>query len=751
MQLPKLTAGTDPKQLSQLNVSSAVSIANAELGVIEAAGKLGNTLFHKAANNSKNQADIELSKGMTAWHNHHDAKEEYFAEELADIGIDEKYIRGRHVIPAYEVKDQLFEKEYSDAIKKNAETITPGLYRDNFLSEQESNKLSMHSELLIQSSKDQVKHENKQTIASIDQSMSDRMYPEAIMAVSNLSGLDYSDEIKQTLVTKIKNEQLMSKYEDIWTTDDYYAAKDALAVLYKEKDPNFADEKDHMHAITLMRQVISRYESFDAANKSAISGEVDRYNEANVTEQDSSPRYYRDLREKAIAAGVDNDKIIKMDNITAGSDIAKDTELLKPSEMTRTLSDIDYNTEQLSGANKVNAIISGKHAKKLIEQNKNDLQSDPYGYMIKKGHIKVPLDFSNVESLIPSIEYRKKTKAFVNAQSEQDAPWVSKDEANKAIQHLNNSSHEEVLRAAEAVSSVFGRDAGDFWTDIELDGYNPGVMSVVGRLVAKDRQDSAMVVLGGKEIRTSDPSMIQDKIITYRTEINSALGGAFAAESRNKYNTAVKESILNAYVYLANESGNLSGTMDSDILDNAINIVTNGMFDFNGTQVELPQGITETTFRTRFDLASALHFETHMGGVFEDTGSNFKEMVDEGNYVMESVGENEYVFFDTTRPKTPLSKGTLIMSNEFDSKGRRKPFIYSYSDNIDIDTNMQRELSNESPLVRLFRTGSLIRSNKEKSMLQTDAEFKKKIKKDFGQRLRNNMESNNRKQKEQNQ
>ena len=768
MDLPQLSAGSGrATPLAKKSISAPAMVAKSEIHLAEAAGGLVNQITERAAEHQSKTADADTTFQMTEWSKANDTVQYYSADDLRERGIDEGMIRGRESVPAYEVKPTLFRNESERVVAENAEKIMPGKYRSDFQSKKQNEYFVQQTKRVIESSQEQRKQENLEVISDIERFQQNADYKNAEKRIDDLQAPQH---IKDDLLLKNSDDWEYSNVQQIDISKDVPLAQAKLKELYSSYDSETGEfvpeqartdadramnETRTRSAIAILEQMIDNQTEKVSSSTTNFKAEVRDHIKVlvdpklNVTDPEKSAELLgkavtilgeddtltRALKEeiewhqtRAEYSGMTKFKQQKW--LLEQKDIVNDPDTLYKDRWSRDKAQIAY----------------AKH-ETAIRENLAYMSKDPVGYHNERVEKLTPIHPDMpADMLKDALAERADLKGVfhdrygtTNLMSDMEADvWAEK------MKEMAPTKPDEVIALAGMITNEFGRDASSaFWEQLELSNFNPGTMGVIGRLASKGWETQAFMVMNGEQILKSDGGMVKDRMDIVIPEIKKHFGSAFTNDKNYKYNKAVQRAAIAVYAFTADRDGEVSGEFDKDRLEDAINHVTNGMYTFQNSIVELPFKVKGGEFQSRFDVTSSEHFDTINGGVLGMDGDDFFNKVKSGDIRMVNVGDNKYQFYDmTSTAGLPLSNGALLMSNDLNDDGSQKPYQYAHDPDAPIDSKAFAQYKNQSALQRWYQTGTMARSDDNLSRMQIENEFDVVVSDDRQTRRLSNMKSN---------
>ncbi|EFE55865.1 hypothetical protein PROVRETT_05517 [Providencia rettgeri DSM 1131] len=270
--------------------------------------------------------------------------------------------------------------------------------------------------------------------------------------------------------------------------------------------------------------------------------------------------------------------------------------------------------------------------------------SDPIQFSIDRQQVN-QLDFSSIQNFTNSLTQRSSNvgdisknyqtpltvfsaqEELVLSQLMEKAPASQKIEYLDAIRQglKNNESYTAALRQVSksdtslAVAGVIMNKP----TQLTVE-YNKWSSDIV-----VTPQQAAQLIVQGSTARKSGKDFVLPKDTELREEFADFVGDVFAGDIDGA--NSAYEVAKDAYAGMMAKNGNINGEYDKDIWQQAINIATGGIYDFNGRgKVMLPWGMDGDTFKKQVKSELKYH-EPEIGNISVDIIG------------MQSLGDSQYL------------------------------------------------------------------------------------------------------------
>lgn len=210
------------------------------------------------------------------------------------------------------------------------------------------------------------------------------------------------------------------------------------------------------------------------------------------------------------------------------------------------------------------------------------LAKDPITFAIRRGVIPNSLGPFNLNDPA-SLKARSMAADMVEARYRQPVSPLSDDESRQLVSQFASIPADQRVVTMKQLN----------------DNFTPHQIVAIARQLAKNGSsemsqvfgiasrvpEAASRVMQGIEIKKSNPDTLPKNKTLLDEYINRKMGDAYQA-SPDSY-AAAKEAVKSAYAWASWKTNDLSGSLSSERLDNAITTVTGGLIPFNG-QLTLP-------------------------------------------------------------------------------------------------------------------------------------------------------------------
>lgn len=291
-----------------------------------------------------------------------------------------------------------------------------------------------------------------------------------------------------------------------------------------------------------------------------------------------------------------------------------------------------------------------------IDQVNKARADDPMAYqmsVVKMGNVK-PIDWNNGQASAAELANRVGV-AYTNTQN-YGSPLMllTKQEASNLAAGMNNMTTQEKLRYLGVIRSNV-KDQAAYRSILQQISPDSVVTAMAGMIVTKEGnvtvsrmfgaddaykpQQVAQLMLEGEAILNPTKTAAgQDgrggkyplpKESDFMAEFNNQVGNAFAGNPTAA--SAAMQGVKAYYVGKAAREGDLSDVINTKRLQEAINAVTGGVTDINGSNVIRPWGMPEDIFKDRAKIA--------FDGTIKDKGM----IASYGGVTLQNYGDGTYL------------------------------------------------------------------------------------------------------------
>ncbi|WP_275075844.1 hypothetical protein [Providencia rettgeri] len=239
--------------------------------------------------------------------------------------------------------------------------------------------------------------------------------------------------------------------------------------------------------------------------------------------------------------------------------------------------------------------------------------TDPIQFSIDRQQVN-QLDFSSIQNFTNSLTQRSsivgdisknyQTPLTVFSAQEEAAlsQLMEKAPASQKIEYLD--AIRQGLKNNESYTAAL-RQVSKSDTSLAVAGVimsKPTQLTVEYNRMSSDvvvsSQQAAQLIVQGSTARKSGKDFVLPKDTELREEFADFVGDVFAGDIDGA--NSAYEVAKDAYAGMMAKNGNINGEYDKDIWQQAINIATGGIYDFNGRgRVMLPWGMDSDTFKNQ--------------------------------------------------------------------------------------------------------------------------------------------------------
>ncbi|WPR86382.1 hypothetical protein [Klebsiella aerogenes] len=283
-------------------------------------------------------------------------------------------------------------------------------------------------------------------------------------------------------------------------------------------------------------------------------------------------------------------------------------------------------------------------ANQVIKQR----QADPIQFSLSSGQSK-PIDMTNQNNFGQSIALRASQAAELAKSYGTPLTFFSKDEASQIGTFFRDapvsqqSAYLDMIRQSTGGGQVYMAALQQISTNAPSAAVAGILMDKPGGVVAEKNwfnpdvsvspSTASQTILAGAAARKGSKEakgITMPKENDMRLEFSNTVKDAFAGDAQGA--SMAYDVAKDYYAGVMAQKGNLSGELDSDVWEQAINVATGGVHDYNGMgNVLLPWGMSSEQFDKEVNQA----WETQV------TGAGVK--APPGQYGLQSYGDSQYL------------------------------------------------------------------------------------------------------------
>ncbi|HBA5338613.1 TPA: hypothetical protein J8130_000356 [Escherichia coli] len=283
-------------------------------------------------------------------------------------------------------------------------------------------------------------------------------------------------------------------------------------------------------------------------------------------------------------------------------------------------------------------------ANQVIKQR----QADPIQFSLSSGQSK-PIDMTNQNNFGQSIALRASQAAELAKSYGTPLTFFSKDEASQIGTFFRDapvsqqSAYLDMIRQSTGGGQVYMAALQQISTNAPSAAVAGILMDKPGGVVAEKNwfnpdvsvspSTASQTILAGAAARKGSKEakgITMPKENDMRLEFSNTVKDAFAGDAQGA--SMAYEVAKDYYAGVMAQKGDLSGELDSDVWEQAINVATGGVHDYNGMgNVLLPWGMSSEQFDKEVNQA----WETQV------TGAGVK--APPGQYGLQSYGDSQYL------------------------------------------------------------------------------------------------------------
>lgn len=305
------------------------------------------------------------------------------------------------------------------------------------------------------------------------------------------------------------------------------------------------------------------------------------------------------------------------------------------------------------------ADLRAAHESAMVEQKK-----DTMSYAAKTGIINLPPIQWGAEGFTKELAARKKSHDVAQQVLGTSTGYLTEEEIPQFKAFMETVPAAARLQTMAQINQAFGEDAPAFYEQFKDKGF--GSLPQAGQLVAEGNPTAAALVLDGGEKRRSEmgKSLVSNINSEMIPAISKKIGSAFP-------DTQTRDSLINAvldiYASTSYAEGDLTGHLNRNRLNNAINQATGGVIKYNGKLIQSPKyGMTKSDFEDWVNNTTPDYIQS-LGGAKGYSNETILKGIRNGDFTLESRNRNSYYLRDSQNKRFVAS-----------GANPNEPFVFKY-------------------------------------------------------------------------
>lgn len=263
---------------------------------------------------------------------------------------------------------------------------------------------------------------------------------------------------------------------------------------------------------------------------------------------------------------------------------------MNPSQQNAAIVGLEAQLQQ--GANPA-ALEMLKMARSIQSEADRLAKDDPFAFAARRGVVKLPPPSGD-----PTVDMKARAEAGRQASAYlgRDVPGFTTAELEAVAERYQGASVDERLGLLASFVDSHGEErASTVFAALDKQGY--GGMAFAGSLALDSPAAARLVVKGQKALKDGGDAAkaLQAKAADFKQDLLPLLGDAYGLGTAPR--NTVEQAVLAAYVAQSMEAGDVSGNINPDRLEAAVEAVTGGVVDFRGHRMPAPQrGVDQARF-----------------------------------------------------------------------------------------------------------------------------------------------------------
>ena len=236
----------------------------------------------------------------------------------------------------------------------------------------------------------------------------------------------------------------------------------------------------------------------------------------------------------------------------------------------------------------------------------------------------------------------------------------SRSELPSVMEEIDSMNIQQKMARFGEISAL-GSDAYKVYEQLKLTG-QANTFALAGQLFADGDKLASRAVLKGAEIRANEPDLLgpvkQELIPLIKEEIGNVYGG------NALHRRATTEGVLNAYAFLKNRNSMVSGKFDADVdtdlIDEAIQMVTGGLLEYNDSMIEPPvRSMRQREFEGWLDDLHPSYIQS-LGRADRYPASSLLNHIRSGKLKLINVAQGQYALYDHRKHEVVKDRNTQL-------------------------------------------------------------------------------------------
>lgn len=669
MKLPGISYTTTPERLQGPSIQAPLSEANARAAATKAMTDVATGAINKyVAQETKAQEDkfaLELSKRMTEYNRVEGDKLNYPINELPS-DMQEKFVSeglGLYdTVPKHRVWPEMYNAESLRNIEELSSVISSPGARRRVVGQAKQTAQNQYNKLSGQAVRQQNIYNAATQIVDINEAVANKNYGIALELTDRADMSETEkNQTRKNIRTKIETDVYSEQIADGDVPEMTKSLERIRSEGYRTEGGELDSDKQRTWAEALRRAISVNTSNAEAGLSAAEKIEV--YNAQQLLQANNngfigSPEEYNQAVKRMAQLG----KPVLAQQLWEAQNESTTKSLFlgfTPNVRQAYLSELRAASSEDRLAFQRYKRFESANAEAMRRQNEDSIL-----YGVETLHMSLPfLDYRNLgESLNQRVVFAKNVKDRIGTYT----GMLTKPEAQEFANRINNMGEQEKIDAAISIAAGLGEQAPAFYSQLKKEGLT-GTFVVAGSIAGQGDRITAEAILRGQTTRKLNQKVYSISQPDIRAQVTEDFGKAYGYDP-------VQRSLMTEAVFDVYASLSVDGEYDIKTAEKAINMVTGGFLEYNGSIIEPPiRGMTQDTFDDYVRDINPKYL-----GEFENYSPNeVKERIIDGELKFVNRGPNQYYLIDVA------SGGALK------AKGEIKAYVFRYDPNPDFTEDMK--------------------------------------------------------------
>lgn len=671
---------TEPGRRAAAFQSSSTIVGDALAKMTKTAMEMYKVYNQRTLEEDLNTFDVDSSTSEADWKAKFAGRSTFTQDEIqpfiqnaeqsgAKISTTETYVtdagelatRPREDIPAHEIYPTMYKDFMLKNLQAHAAKITNTRARERVIAMKTKAINSEYERLTISAARQQHEFMRDSLKSNVANLIDAGNYKLAAKLTRDSTVISKGE--REAQLARIDEIEESDTYEQLTVSQDVNGMRSAIEFLRQSEDDYRkgggaleppARRKFANQLQSDLNSILQVSKERQNAHRSVLRQKVRDLITANQKGIRTAPQYINELRKGLTAIGDESDAYL-IERLDASSEFAGVFQQLQRVDGVTGERIIDEAAKTMESVVR-NPVLQATFAYDLNKANRDKIvavNNDAVAH--GKEHLGLPeFDIDNMEH---SLMIARQTGPLISEVFKVAPQYLSRSDWATLKNRYDQVNENSKLNILQTINTIFGDDTTAFLKDgMKKDA---GIMTQVGELVRENLQGARLVLRGQSLMaeRTVDLSTVDQNL---NIELRKKLSTMYP--DRQMFDQKL-EAAKAAYVATIweRDGGVSQESVDTEVVDKVLGLVTKGSIEFNGRIVEAPErGVTSHSFRQHVNDLSYRHFE-ELGG-FE--GISEKKVVREirdGALSFRSLGDGKYVIANdmdqpvfSAKTKTPF-------------------------------------------------------------------------------------------------